>query len=119
VADATGDVPVRLEYVAQIAANARTPEAQYVAILMNNPLRVGAVQAGLAVFWWDPLAAFSVTDHMLVHYEWNRVTVIQDGVSSGRHDRDANRRVDARGLSADTALFETTMLDVLNGVANS
>jgi inosine-uridine nucleoside N-ribohydrolase len=51
---------------------------------MNNPLLVGAVQAGLDVFWWDPLAALAATDARLVDYRFMRITVVQDGVSSGR-----------------------------------
>jgi parallel beta-helix repeat protein len=113
--DATDFVPVRLNYVAQIAADAQTPAARYVATLMNHPLLVGAVQAGLAVFWWDPLAALSATNNHLVQYRWKRVDVIQDGISSGRTVESPTGTWIRVGISADTALFESTLLNVLNG----
>jgi purine nucleosidase len=82
--DATDFVPVRLEYVALLVANARTPAARYVATVMSHPLLVRAVQNGLAVFWWDPLASLSAGDPQLVEYRWKRIAVIVDGPSSGR-----------------------------------
>ena len=113
--DATDFVPVRLDYVAQITASAQTPAAGYVATVMNHPLLVGAVQAGLAVFWWDPLAALAATNNQLVDYEWKQVAVIQDGVSSGRTVESPTGTWMRVGVSADTALFESTLLNVLNG----
>lgn len=113
--DATDFVPVRLDYVAQITANAQTPAAGYVATVMNHPLLVGAVQAGLAVFWWDPLAALAATNNQLVDYQWKQVAVIQDGVSSGRTVESPTGTWMRVGVSADTALFESTLLNVLNG----
>src|SRR5262249_9784565 len=48
--DATNDVPVRLDYLDLLTANARTPAATpaaaYVVRLMNDPLIRGAVAAG-------------------------------------------------------------------------
>lgn len=113
--DATNFVPVRLEYLALLRENAETPAARYVATLMNHPLLVGAVRAGLAVYWWDPLAALSATDNRLVEYDWKRVEVIQDGVSSGRTIESPAGTWMRVGVRADTALFESTLLDVLNG----
>jgi inosine-uridine nucleoside N-ribohydrolase len=113
--DATNFVPVRLEYVALISENAETPAARYVATLMNHPLLVGAVRAGLPVFWWDPLAALSATDNDLVEYRWKRIEVIRDGVSSGRTIESPAGTWMRVGVSADRALFESRLLDVLNG----
>ena len=115
VADATSFVPVRIPYLAELAAAARTPAAQYVATMMNNPLLVGAINAGLKVDWWDPLAALSATTHDLVSYDWARIEVIQDGPSSGRTIESPAGVLMRVGFSADTALFERTLLDVLNG----
>ena len=114
--DATDFVPVRLEYVAVLSANAQTPAATYVATLMNHPIIIFAVQAGLPVFWWDPLAALSVINKDLVQYQWKRITVIQDGVSSGRTIESPTGTHMRVGMSADTALFESLLIDVLNGV---
>ena len=113
--DATQFVPVRLEYVALISSNAQTSATRYVATLMNHPLLVGAVQAGLAVFWWDPLAALSATNNRLVEYSWKRVAVVQDGVSSGRTIESPTGALMRVGVSADTALFERSLLKALNG----
>jgi inosine-uridine nucleoside N-ribohydrolase len=113
--DATNFVPVRLAYLATISANAETPAAQYVATLMNHPLLVGAVQTGLAVFWRDPLAALSATESDLVEYRWKQIDVIQDGISSGRTVESPTGTWMRVGVSADTALFESTLIDVLNG----
>lgn len=113
--DATDFVPVRLEYVALISANAHTSAAEYVATLMNHPIIVGAVQAGLPLFWWDPLTALSMTNRRLVEYRWKRIAVIQDGVSSGRTIESPTGSWMRVGVSADAALFESTLLNVLNG----
>jgi inosine-uridine nucleoside N-ribohydrolase len=113
--DATNFVPVRLPYLALLNANARTPAARYVATLMNHPLLVGAVQAGLDVFWWDPLAALAATDARLVDYRFMRITVIQDGASSGRTIESPTGTGMRVGVSANQELFESELLDVLNG----
>jgi purine nucleosidase len=114
-ADATDFVPVRAEYVALLSATAQTPAAEYVATLMNHPLLVGAVQAGLPVFWWDPLAALSATTRGLVQYRWKRLTVIQEGVSSGRTVESPAGSWMRVGVAADSARFENAFLDALNG----
>jgi purine nucleosidase len=113
--DATNFVPVRLPYLALLNANARTPAARYVATLMNHPLLVGAVQAGLDVFWWDPLAALAATDARLVDYRFMRITVIQDGASSGRTIESPTGTGMRVGISANQELFESELLEVLNG----
>jgi purine nucleosidase len=114
--DATNFVPVRSEYVELISATAQTPAAEYVTTVMTNPLLVGAVQAGLPVFWWDPLTALSVTTRRLVQYDWKRIAVIQDGVSSGRTIESPTGVWMRVGVSADTELFESTLLTVLNSI---
>ena len=116
--DATNFVPVRLPYLALLNTNARTPAARYVATLMNHPLLVGAVQAGLDVFWWDPLAALAATDSRLVDYRYMRITVIQDGVSSGRTIESPTGTGMRVGISANQELFESEMLNILNGDAH-
>jgi len=115
--DATQFVPVRLAYVATLTAGARTPAARYVATLMNHPILQGAVQAGLAVFWWDPLAALSATQSGLVEFSRTNITVVQAGVSSGRTIEDPAGDPMWVGFSANQTHFEDTMMRVLNGVA--
>jgi purine nucleosidase len=113
--DATDFVPIRAEYVTLISANPQTPAAAYVATLMNHPLLLFAVQAGLPIFWWDPLTALSATHKGLVQYRWKRVEVIQDGVLRGYTIESPTGSWMWVGVSADRALFESTLLDVLNG----
>jgi purine nucleosidase len=112
--DAVNFVPVTADYVGFLTANAQTPAAQYVATLMNQPLLIGAIRAGLPVFWWDPLAALAATDDDFVQYEWDRITVIQDGVSSGRTIESPAGAWMRVAVSADPTLFESTLLNVLN-----
>lgn len=119
VADATGFVPVRVPYLAELEAEARTPAARYVAAMMNHPILIGAIQAGLTVDWWDPLAALSATTNRLVDFDWTRIDVIQDGVSSGRTIETSSGTLMRVGFSADTALFERTLIDVLNGATSN
>ena len=113
--DATDYVPVRLEYLAELAANAHTPAAHYVATMMNHPLILSAIKMGLAVFWWDPLATLAVTTPDLVEFDWTPVDVILDGPSSGRTIESTTGVRMRVAFSADMALFERTLLDVLNG----
>ena len=81
----------------------------------QHPVLVGAVQAGLDVFWWDPLAALAATDVRLVDYRFMRISVVQDGVSSGRTIESPTGTGMRVGVSANQALFESEMLEVLNG----
>jgi purine nucleosidase len=115
--DATRFVPVRLAYVATLTAEARTAAAQYVATLMNHPILQGAIQAGLPVFWWDPLAALSAIQKDLVEFSRARITVVQAGVSSGRTIEDPAGAPMWVAFSADQTRFEDALMRVLNGVA--
>jgi purine nucleosidase len=115
VADAVLDVPVRVDYIGTLTAAARTPSAIYVATLMNKPILIGAINAGLPVFWWDPLAALAATNPTLVDYDWLSIDVVQDGPSSGRTTESPTGVRMRVGLSSDTARFERALIDVLNG----
>ena len=84
---------------------------------MNHPLLVGAVQAGLEVFWWDPLATLAATDARLVDYRFMRITVIQDGVSWDARLNPRRARDAGRCLCESTA-FRERVIDVLNGDAH-
>ena len=113
--EATDFVRIRSAYGALLTANVHTPAAQYVATLMNDPLMLFVVQAGLPIFWWDPLTVLSATNKGLVQYRRKRVEVIQEGVSSGRTTNPPTGNRMWAGVSANTALFESTLLNVLNG----
>jgi purine nucleosidase len=113
--DATDFVPIRLDYITTLTAQAQTPAAQYVARLMNHPILHGAIAAGLPAFWWDPLAAVSALQSGIVDYTHDRISVIQDGVSSGRTIEDPNGPLMWVGLTANAAQFEAALIRMLNG----
>ncbi len=117
-ADATNFVPIRAPFVAGLTAAARTPEAVFVARLMNHPILLYAVGAGLRIYWWDPLAALSGTDARLVEYRWKRIAVVQGGASAGRTIESADGVRMRVGMAADQTLFEAALLEALNGAAD-
>lgn len=71
--DATNDVPVTPEFVAQLDAAKTTPEAEFVAKLLAN--NAESIAAG-GYFFWDPLAAVVMSDPSLVTRTPRDVTVI-------------------------------------------
>jgi purine nucleosidase len=121
VADATADVPIRLDYIDnRLAAAQHTPATVYVVRLMNQPLlREGLIaRGGTACCWWDPLAAISALRGVLdpiVSYRLLPITVIQDGPQEGRTVVSPAGRPILVGLSANRQRFEDTFLATLNG----
>jgi inosine-uridine nucleoside N-ribohydrolase len=120
VADATGDVPISLDYIDRLAAEQRTPATAYVVGMMNQPLiQGGLAQAGGSVCcWWDPLAAISALQGFfdpIVSYRPLRIEVIQAGPQEGRTIISPNGRAILVGLSANRQRFEDTFLATLNG----
>lgn len=116
--DATQHVPIRLDYIARLVAEAATPEAHYVAALVSHPLVTGSIAAGLPVFWWDPLTDMAATTQPdVVDYDALRLRVIQTGPSSGRTveagPTEGGRLVQL-GVGAEQRLFEDAFIDELN-----
>jgi inosine-uridine nucleoside N-ribohydrolase len=71
--DATNDVPVTPEFVAQLEASKTTPEAEFVAELLEA--NAESIASG-GYFFWDPLAAVVLSDPSLVTLTPRDVTVI-------------------------------------------
>ncbi len=71
--DATNDVPVTPEFVAQLDAATATPEAEFVATLLAN--NAESIESG-SYYFWDPLAAVVLSDPSLVTLTERDVTVI-------------------------------------------
>jgi purine nucleosidase len=116
--EATQHVPIEPAFVARLATEAATPEANYVASVAGHPILAGAIAARLPVFWWDPLAAVAATRDGVVDFDTIRLKVIVDGPAAGRTQEVAPREHGARvrfGMSADQARFEGAFLDGLNG----
>ncbi len=71
--DATNEVPVTPEFVAQLDAEQTTPEAEFVATLLSNSAE--SIESG-GYYFWDPLAAVVMSDPSLVTLTPRDVTVI-------------------------------------------
>jgi inosine-uridine nucleoside N-ribohydrolase len=71
--DATNEVPVTPEFVAQLDAEKTTPESEFVAALLAN--NAESIEAG-SYYFWDPLAAAVMSDPSLVTLTPRDVTVI-------------------------------------------
>ena len=71
--DATNDVPVTPEFVAQLDAAKSTPAAEFVAALLAN--NAESIASG-SYYFWDPLAAVVMSDPSLVTLTPRDVTVI-------------------------------------------
>jgi pyrimidine-specific ribonucleoside hydrolase len=71
--DATNDVPVTPEFVAQLDAEKTTPEAGFVAALLAN--NAESIASG-SYYFWDPLAAVVMSNPSLVTLTPRDVTVI-------------------------------------------
>jgi len=71
--DATNEVPITPEFVAQLGAEKTTPEAEFVAALLAN--NAESIESG-SYYFWDPLAAVVLSDPSLVTLTPRDVTVI-------------------------------------------
>ncbi len=71
--DATNEVPVTPEFVAQLEAEASTPAAEFVATLLSN--NTESIESG-SYFFWDPLAAVVMADPSIVTLTPRTVTII-------------------------------------------
>jgi pyrimidine-specific ribonucleoside hydrolase len=71
--DATNDVPVTQEFVAQLETQKATPEAEFVATLLAN--NAESIASG-SYYFWDPLAAVVMSDPSMVTLTPRDVTVV-------------------------------------------
>lgn len=113
--DATNDAPLTLDFVERLAADAGTPQAQFVAEVMEE-LR-GLIEFGY--YFWDPLAAAILVDGNLTTFESADLTVVVDeGRESGRIIPADDGVLDRYATSAELERLEQLLIDTLNGRTN-
>jgi pyrimidine-specific ribonucleoside hydrolase len=79
--DATGDVPVTLDFLRRLQANAFTPESRFVRDLLA--VQVAKIASGFYDFW-DPLSAATLVDESLAVIRLGDLVVTtQEGPTSG------------------------------------
>ncbi len=115
--DATKDVPLSLTYVDRIKAEARTPEAQLVADITQDPAVKNDIPAGF-LFWWDPLDVVALTNPEVITFSDQSLTIVTTGAQEGRTAVAAKGGARVRvATKADRTAFEETYLNGLNGDA--
>jgi inosine-uridine nucleoside N-ribohydrolase len=114
--DATGFVPGTVAYAQRMAAEARTPEATFVASLLAELERAQALDDWFD--FWDALAAVISTEPTpatLATLEQRAIQVITaDGIESGRTMPDSAGTTIDVATTANAAAFEDLFLQVLN-----
>ena len=110
--DATNHAPLTPAFYNRIKENHPSPEATFVFDLLTK--NYGFVESG-GYYFWDPLAAATLTDESLVTFQTMGLSVVEEeGPESGRTkpaDTGASVRV---AMSADGPRFEQVFLDTLN-----
>src|SRR5687767_13423105 len=111
--DATNDVPVTPEFVAQLEAEKSTPEAEFVAALLAN--NAESIASG-SYYFWDPLAAVVMSDPSLVTLTPRDMTVIDiPGAPNDGHTKPvANGSEILVATAPDGAALEASLIAAWN-----
>lgn len=111
--DATNEVPVTPEFVAQLEAEKTTPEAEFVAALLAN--NAESIASG-SYFFWDPLAAVVMGEPGLVTLTPRNVTVttIPGAPEDGRTKPVANGSEIIVATAPDGAALEAALIAAWN-----
>jgi inosine-uridine nucleoside N-ribohydrolase len=111
--DATNEVPVTPEFVAQLEAAKATPAADFVATLLAN--NAESIASG-SYFFWDPLAAVVMSDPSLVTLTPRDVTVIAiPGAPNDGHTKPvANGSEILVATAPDAAALEAALIAAWN-----
>lgn len=111
--DATNDVPVTPEFVAQLDAEKSTPAAEFVASLLAN--NAESIASG-GYYFWDPLAAVVMSDPGLVTLTPRDVTVIDipGAPDDGRTKPVANGSEVLVATAPDGAALEAALIAAWN-----
>ena len=114
--DATESAPITQSFIARLAADQQAPGARLTYRIVSQPDMVELIDLGI-MYWWDAVAAVSLVhdDGSIATFQRLRVDVIQDGEQTGRTVIVPGGRPVQAALAADTAAFEQTFLDSLNG----
>lgn len=114
--DASNDVPMDLAFYDQLQQRHRTPQASFVYQALTADLAF--VQSG-EFYFWDPLAAITLTTPSVASGRTLRLRVVQE--LDEEDDRSGQLVEDQGGaavdvmLSADAAAVHREFLDVING----
>lgn len=111
--DATNDAPATPAFVRGLRDDRTTPSAEFVyQILAAQSDFIGSG----GYYFWDPLAAAVAADPTLATWESQPLSVVTiPSASNGRTTRDEQRSPVGVAVSADSARFEQTFRNVLNG----
>jgi inosine-uridine nucleoside N-ribohydrolase len=111
--DATNTTPVTPEFVAQLDAEKKTPEAKFVATLLAN--NAESIASG-SYYFWDPLAAVVMSDPSLVTLTPRDVTVIDSpgAPDDGRTKPVANGSQILVATAPDSDAIETSLITAWN-----
>jgi pyrimidine-specific ribonucleoside hydrolase len=111
--DATNEVPVTPEFVAQLDAKKTTPEAKFVSSLLAN--NAESIASG-SYYFWDPLAAVVMSDPSLVTLTPRDVTVIDipGAPDDGRTKPVANGSEIQVATAPDGDVLEGSLIDTWN-----
>jgi pyrimidine-specific ribonucleoside hydrolase len=113
--DASNDVPLTMDFLDMLNANAKTDAAKFLATALTGS--TDFIKSG-GYFFWDPLAAAVMADPKLVTHTERSVTVVDVlGPEYGRTKPVANgSRIDVV-TKPDGKTFEQRLLDAWNGGA--
>jgi len=109
--DATNNIPLTRSYLTQLAANHRTPVADFVYRLLDE--NDFLFEPG-AYYLWDTLTAVLFTDPSLATFREERLQIIEDGLESGRTAVAPDGASVGMPASVDATRFQQLFVDVLN-----
>jgi purine nucleosidase len=113
--DATRFVPITPAFVSRLAADQNAPGARLAYRIASQPDLMALIDLGI-MYWWDALAALSVVhDDIVTVQRPAGVSIVQDGVQSGRTVTGQTGTLVRAAYEADRTTFEETFLDTLNG----
>ncbi|MEZ4667937.1 MAG: nucleoside hydrolase [Anaerolineae bacterium] len=114
--DASNDVPVTMDFLKQLEADQKTPEAQFVFTALNNN-SLDFIKSGY-YFFWDPLAAAVLADPSIVTLTERKLTVVdREGADYGRTKAVGNGPIIMLATKPDGATFVQHLLDTWNAGA--
>ncbi|MBE1488436.1 nucleoside hydrolase [Plantactinospora soyae] len=113
--DATRFVPITPAFVSRLGADQHAPGARIAYRIASQPDLAALIDLGI-MYWWDALAAVSVVhDGVVTLSRTVPVSIVQDGVQSGRTVTTRHGTPVRAAIEADRAAFEEIFLDSLNG----
>jgi purine nucleosidase len=113
--DATRFVPITPAFVSRLGADQNAPGARLAYRIASLPDQMALIDLGI-MYWWDALAAVAlVHDGIVTAHRHVRVSIVQDGMQSGRTVTTPDGAPLRAAIAADRAAFEATLLDALNG----